>query len=138
MYFPSGKLKEGRIVNVAGLAAPFDVEIDAQNRVWVSNSAGDTVIRFPKDDPTKVETFRAGISVHAMAIDSKGNVWVTSNASPDFRCRKCLPASRRWSNGRFSWGLLSPRSSSGRAEVTRSASSVTPSNAISPRGAFKP
>ena len=31
MYFPSGKLKEGRIVNVAGLAAPFDVEIDAQN-----------------------------------------------------------------------------------------------------------
>ena len=65
LYFPGGRVKDGRIVKVAGLKSPFDVVIDAQNRVWVSNSRSDTVVRFPADDPSKVETFRAGISVRA-------------------------------------------------------------------------
>ena len=43
------------------------------------NSSGDTVTRFPANDPTKVENFRAGIGVRALALDSKGNVWVASN-----------------------------------------------------------
>ena len=106
MYFPGGKLKEGRIVNVAGLEAPFDVEIDAQNRVWVSNSAGDTVIRFPKDDPTKVETYHAGISVHAMAIDTKGNVWVTSNASPGFPLPKVPPGVSQMEQWKIQLGAI--------------------------------
>ena len=41
-------------------------------------------MRFPADDPAKVETFRAGISVRALALDSKENVWVVSNCSLDF------------------------------------------------------
>ena len=106
LYFPGGKLKEGRIVNVAGLEAPFDVEIDAQNRVWVSNSAGDTVIRFPKDDPTKVETYHAGISVHAMAIDTKGNVWVTSNASPGFPLPKVPPGVSQMEQWKIQLGAI--------------------------------
>jgi len=84
LNFPGGRIKDGRIVKPEGLRSPFDIVIDSQNRVWVSNSQSDTVVRFPMDDPTKVETFRAGLAVRAMALDSKENVWVASNTSPDF------------------------------------------------------
>ena len=79
VYFPGGRLKDGKIVEVAGLKSPFDIVIDAQNRVWVSNSQSDTVVRFPADDPSKAESFRVGIGVRALALDSKDNVWVASN-----------------------------------------------------------
>jgi hypothetical protein len=79
LFFPEGRIKDGRIVKVAGLVSPFDIVIDSQNRVWVANSSSDTVVRFPANDPTKVESFRAGIGVRALALDSKENVWVASN-----------------------------------------------------------
>ena len=91
LYFPGGRVNEGKIVKVTGLVSPFDVIIDPQNRVWVSNSASDTLVRFPANDPTKVETFRAGLSVRALALDQKGNLWVTSNLSPDFPAPKMPP-----------------------------------------------
>jgi hypothetical protein len=84
LYFPGGRIKDGKIVKVAGLKSPFDIVIDDQNRVWVSNSQSDNVVRFPADDPTKVDSFRAGIIVRALALDSKSNVWVASNTSLDF------------------------------------------------------
>ena len=91
LFFPGGRVKEGKIVNVAGLAGPFDVVIDDQNRVWVSNSRSVTVMRFPANDPTKVETFRVGVAPRALAIDSKNNVWVVNFISPDFPGLKPLP-----------------------------------------------
>ena len=84
LFFPNGNIKEGKIVKVPGLKSPFDVVIDPQNRIWVSNSQSDFVTRFPASDPSKAETFRCGISVRALAMDSKGNVWVASNCSLDF------------------------------------------------------
>lgn len=84
LYFPGGRIKDGRIVKPEGLKSPFDIVIDDQNRVWVSNSQSDTVVRFPASDPSKVESFRAGIAVRALALDSKSNVWVASNMSLDF------------------------------------------------------
>ena len=53
LFFPGGRIKDGRIVKVAGLKSPFDIVIDPQNRVWVSNSQSDTVVRFPADDPPR-------------------------------------------------------------------------------------
>ena len=91
LFFPGGRVKEGRVVGVDGLAGPFDVVIDEQNRVWVSNSRSDTVARFPANDPTKVETFRVGVAPRALALDSKSNVWVVSFLSPDFPGLKPLP-----------------------------------------------
>jgi hypothetical protein len=79
LYFPKGEIKAGHIVKPAGLVSPFDVVIDSQNRVWVANSSSDTVVRFPADDPSKVETFHCGIGVRALALDSKENVWVANN-----------------------------------------------------------
>ncbi len=84
LHFPGGRVKDGRLVQVAGLKSPFGIAIDAQNRVWVSNAQSDTVVRFPANDPSKVESFRAGIGVRGVALDSKGNLWVASNMSLDF------------------------------------------------------
>jgi hypothetical protein len=84
LYFPGGRVKDGQIIKVAGLKSPFDVAIDAQNRVWVGNSQSDTVVWFSVDDPSKVESFRAGISDRGLALDSKGNLWVSSLLSLDF------------------------------------------------------
>lgn len=84
LYFRGGEVKAGQIVKVPGLKSPFDIVIDPQDRVWVSNSQSDKVVRFPVDDPSKTESFRVGMSVRALALDSKGNVWVASNMSLDF------------------------------------------------------
>ena len=84
LHFPGGRLKDARLVQVNGLKSPFGVAIDAQNRVWVSNAQSDTVVRFPANDPSKAESFRAGIGVRGIALDAKGNLWVASNMSLDF------------------------------------------------------
>jgi hypothetical protein len=84
LYFPGGRVKDGKIVKAPGFKSPFDVVIDDQNFVWVSNSQSDTVVRFPASDPSKAQTIRCGISVRALALDSKSNVWAASNMSLDF------------------------------------------------------
>jgi streptogramin lyase len=79
VFFPGGRVKDGKIVEVAGLKSPFDVVVDAQNRVWVRNALSDTVVRFPAEDPSKTESFQVGRGFGALALDSKGNVWVANN-----------------------------------------------------------
>ena len=57
---------------------PFHLAIDQQDRIWISNGAADFVTRFPASDPSKVEKFKVGYSPSGLAVDSQGNVWVTS------------------------------------------------------------
>jgi hypothetical protein len=85
VHFPKGDPTKGKIIcegrEVApcrAFAGPFHLAIDQQDRIWVSNAFGDFVTRFSAADPTKVETFKTGISVSGLAIDSQGNIWVTN------------------------------------------------------------
>jgi streptogramin lyase len=61
--------------NPCGLFAPFHLAIDQQDRIWVSNNMGRSLIRFPVSDPTKIEKFDVGFGGSGLAIDSQGNVW---------------------------------------------------------------
>ena len=61
------------------LSGPFHLVVDQQDRIWIDNAIGDTVTRFPASDPSKVEVLpTGGHSGKGMAIDSKGNVWITN------------------------------------------------------------
>ena len=53
------------------------------SRFQGANSSSDTVVRFPANDPSKVETFHAGIGVRALALDSKGNGKTDAGACPN-------------------------------------------------------
>ena len=85
VHLPNGDPSKARIYcqnaskdplkNPCGLFAPFHLAIDNQDRIWVSNSIGSSVIRFHVSDPTKVEKFEAGFSGSGIAVDSQGNVW---------------------------------------------------------------
>jgi hypothetical protein len=118
LFFPGGRVRDGRIVKVAGLASPFDVVIDSQNRVWVSNSQSDTVVRFPASDPTQVQTYRVGISPRALALDSKNNVWVTSLVSPDFPNLPKVPAGASIMEQFKAFGAVASALESGRVKAT--------------------
>src|SRR5262249_39637000 len=85
LYFPKGDIAKGRIVcegnkqrPCSDFSGPFHLGIDQQDRIWVTNAAGDHVTRFPASDPTKSEKFKSGFSGSGLAIDSRGNVWVTN------------------------------------------------------------
>lgn len=61
------------------LNGPFHLAIDQQDRIWITNAISDTVTRFPASDPSKVEVLPAGgHSGKGMAIDSRGNAWITN------------------------------------------------------------
>jgi hypothetical protein len=135
LFFPGGRVKEGRIVNVKGLAGPFDVVIDDQNRVWVSNSRSDTVMRFPANDPTKVETFRVGLAPRALALDSKSNVWVVNFITPGFPGLKPLPPHATIMQEFQAFSALLGPLQSGRVKSTGFVSMIRPDGTQSaPRG----
>jgi hypothetical protein len=85
VFFPKGDIAKGRILcegksaePCASFKMPFHLGIDQQDRIWVTNGAGDEVVRFPASDPTKVERLKSGYSGSGLGIDSQGNVWVTN------------------------------------------------------------
>jgi hypothetical protein len=85
VHLPKGDPSKARIYcqsksknpleNPCGLVVPFHLAIDNQDRIWVSNNIGSSVIRFHVSDPTKVEKFDVGYGGSGLAIDSQGNVW---------------------------------------------------------------
>ncbi|MBI1246721.1 hypothetical protein GC197_02610 [bacterium] len=96
VYLPKGDASKGRILGtmidgkpVDGnltVKAPFHLAIDQQDRVWVTNSGSNTVVRFPAKDPRKAEEFTVGYAPRAIAIDSQGNAWVCNTVGhPDTR-----------------------------------------------------
>ena len=85
VFFPKGDYTKGRLLCEGESAEPcksfkmpFHLGIDQQDRIWVTNGAGDYVVRFPASDPSKVEKFKSGYSGSGLGIDGQGNVWVTN------------------------------------------------------------
>jgi hypothetical protein len=85
VHLPKGDPSKARIYcqntskdplkNPCGLFAPFHLAVDQQERIWISNNIGASVIRFHASEPTKVEKFEVGYGGSGLAIDSQGNVW---------------------------------------------------------------
>ncbi len=85
VYIPKGDPSKAKLVcegfkdpPCKSFVGPFHLGIDQQDRIWVTSAIGDSVVRFPTSDPTKVETFKAGFSGSGLGIDSQGNIWVTN------------------------------------------------------------
>jgi streptogramin lyase len=88
VYLPKGDATKGRILGrtvngkpVDGtllVKGPFHLAVDQQDRIWVTNSASNTVTRFPATDPGKAEQITVGYAPRAIAIDSLGNAWVAN------------------------------------------------------------
>lgn len=97
VHFPKGDPTKARIVcegqsaePCKSLAGPFHLGIDQQDRIWVSNTIGDWVTRFPASDPSKVEKFKVGASPGGLAVDGQGNVWITNHFGNSERGRNAL------------------------------------------------
>ncbi len=97
VYFPKGDLSKGKLVcegssdePCKSFSAPFHLGIDQQDRIWVTNRGGDFVTRFPAADPTKIQTFKAGYQGSGLAIDSRGNVWITNSFGSSARGKAAL------------------------------------------------
>ena len=92
LYFPGGDLAQCKVIDnkmllneIPVLSAPFAAAIDQSNRVWISNTNNRLLIRYtPTSDGPKVDLFILAGGGRGVALDSKGNCWVTSNTSPDF------------------------------------------------------
>jgi streptogramin lyase len=86
VYLPKGDPSKGQLLLQGHsfdplenpVVGPFHLAIDQQDRIWISNGGADFVTRFPASDPSKVEKFKVGYSPSGLAVDSQGNVWVTS------------------------------------------------------------
>jgi hypothetical protein len=92
IYFSKGDRSKGRIVCEGDKAepcksfgGPFHLGIDQQDRIWVTNAFSDFVPRFSAADPSMVQTFKTGVSGSGLAIDSRGNVWVTNRLGSSAR-----------------------------------------------------
>lgn len=89
LYFPGGDLSKGRKVPDLSadhvLSAPFAISIDQSNRVWISNTNGKSLVRYtPSAEKNPVERFIIAGGGRGVALDSKGNCWVSCNLSPEF------------------------------------------------------
>jgi hypothetical protein len=124
LYFPGGRVKDGRVVPVKGLVSPFSIVIDAQNRVWVGNALSNTIVRFPAEDPSKAEAINAGgVSVRGVALDSKGNVWTASLMNLDFPLPVIPPGSEIMTQFQIAgldiFGYTTPLKPTGVIQMTR-------------------
>ncbi len=88
VHLPKGDATLGRILGrtlndkpldgILQVKGPFHLAVDQQDRIWVTNSAADTVTRFPANNPGEAEQIKVGFAPRAIAIDSLGNAWVAN------------------------------------------------------------
>jgi len=81
ILFPKGDPSKAKIVKVPGMVAPFGVAVDLDNRVWVTSSEDNKLRVFPADNPSAVKEIEIALGGRGVAVDSKGNVWVSQQSS---------------------------------------------------------
>ena len=94
LLFPGGDLSKGQVIQALKginsntgapiLSAPFAISIDQSNRVWISNTNGNWLVRYSPSNNDLVEYFTLAGGGRGVALDSKGNCWVACNTSPNF------------------------------------------------------
>ena len=63
-----------------GLNAPYDIAIDGDGNIWVSNSGANTISEFNSSGPVSSTGFSGGglTNPEGLTIDASNNVWVVS------------------------------------------------------------
>ena len=68
------------------LAAPYGIALDAGGNAWVTNEAGNSVVKIPSLTPTLAPTsYSVGglLAPRGISIDSTGNVWIANTGGND-------------------------------------------------------
>ncbi|HEX4217210.1 MAG TPA: NHL repeat-containing protein, partial [Acidimicrobiales bacterium] len=73
---PAGGFTQGNLAKPQGLA------IDQQGNVWIASFGTNTVVEYPKGDPTQARVISGGglEKSFGVAVDAQGNIWVTDGA----------------------------------------------------------
>jgi hypothetical protein len=81
IQFPGGDFRQGERISIEGLQAPFGVATDDQNRIWVSSSFNNKLTVIEGDSPDQYQTVTVALGARGLAIDSKGNVWLSQQSN---------------------------------------------------------
>jgi sugar lactone lactonase YvrE len=117
VYFPNGDPARARILcrrvngkptdGTCSVDTPFQLAIDQQNRIWITNSGNGTVTRFPAGNPADAQTLKVQLSPTGIAVDSQGNVWVNNSLGTPSLVEKLTLVWDKitgWVKGAFSHG----------------------------------
>jgi hypothetical protein len=65
----------------SGLSDPIDVTTDSKGNVYIDDYSADTVVEFPQGSNTASATCSTGLGNEGVAVDGKGDVFVSGNNS---------------------------------------------------------
>ena len=96
IQFPGGDFRQGERLSFEGLQAPFGVATDDQNRIWVSSSFNNKLTVIEGDSPDQYKTVTVALGARGLAIDSKGNAWLSQQSNSPTGSTSCRCGHASW------------------------------------------